>query len=148
MKQFKRFTAILLSIAILASTLVISGAFSVSAEATVKPDDAPASELLSETKVFTFDNVREFAVNKDYGIDSEGNVFYPVHSASGTTTVKQKNFEVNGETVTTAFGLDSDGDFVNDHGEAIVNGEFQECVLRSAPYFSLRIDGITELNNN
>ena len=50
--------------------------------------------------------------------------------------------------VTSAFGLDSDGDFVNDTGEAIVDGAFQESVLRSAPYFGLRIDGITELNNN
>ena len=31
---------------------------------------------------------------------------------------------------------------------AIVDGAFQESVFRSAPYFSLRIDGITELNNN
>ncbi len=50
--------------------------------------------------------------------------------------------------VTSAFGLDADGDFVNDNGEAIVDGAFVESVLRSAPYFSLRIDGITELNNN
>ena len=35
-----------------------------------------------------------------------------------------------------------------DTGEAIVDGAFQESVPRSAPYFSLRIDGITELNNN
>lgn len=55
-------------------------------------------------------------------------------------------FTVAGETVTQAFGLDADGDFVNDHGEAIVDGAFVESVLRSAPYFSLRIDGITELN--
>ena len=55
-------------------------------------------------------------------------------------------FTVGGETVTTAFGLDADGDFVNDHGEAIVDGAFVESVPRSAPYFSLRIDGITELN--
>ena len=48
--------------------------------------------------------------------------------------------------MTSAFGLDADGDFVNDHGEAISNGEFVESILRSAPYFSLRIDGITELN--
>lgn len=48
--------------------------------------------------------------------------------------------------VTSAFGLDSDGDFVNDNGEAIVDGAFAESVLRAAPYFSLRIDGITELN--
>jgi len=55
-------------------------------------------------------------------------------------------FTVGGETVTTAFALDSDGDFVNDYGEAIVDGAFAESVLRSAPYFSLRIDGITEPN--
>ena len=49
--------------------------------------------------------------------------------------------------VTSAFGLDADGDFVNDNGEAIVDGAFVESSLRSAPYFSLRIDGITELIN-
>ncbi|MGM9593373.1 MAG: BMP family ABC transporter substrate-binding protein [Candidatus Onthomonas sp.] len=48
--------------------------------------------------------------------------------------------------VTSAFGLDADGDFVNDNGEAIADGAFVESVLRAAPYFSLRIDGITELN--
>ena len=57
-------------------------------------------------------------------------------------------FTVDGKTVTSAFGLDTDGDWVNDTGEAIADGAFQESVLRSAPYFSLRIDGITELNNN
>ena len=57
-------------------------------------------------------------------------------------------FTVDGKTVTSAFGLDTDGDWVNDTGEAIADGAFQESVLRSAPYFGLRIDGITELNNN
>ena len=56
------------------------------------------------------------------------------------------NFTVGGETVTTAFALDTDGDWVNDTAEAIVDGIFQESVHRSAPYFALRIDGITELN--
>ena len=57
------------------------------------------------------------------------------------------SYQVDGDGhVTSAFGLDADGDFVNDHGEAISNGEFVESILRSAPYFSLRIDGITELN--
>ena len=55
--------------------------------------------------------------------------------------------DANGH-VTSAFGLDTNGDWVNDTGEAIVDGAFQESVLRSAPYFALRIDGITELNNN
>ena len=50
--------------------------------------------------------------------------------------------------VTSAFGLDTNGDWVNDAGEAIENGAFVESLLRSAPYFGLRIDGITELNNN
>ena len=48
--------------------------------------------------------------------------------------------------VTSAFGLDTNGDWVNDAGEAIEDGAFVESVLRSAPYFALRIDGITELN--
>ena len=56
------------------------------------------------------------------------------------------NFTVGGETVTSTPALDTDGDFVKDSGEAIVDGAFQESVLRSAPYFGLRIDGITELN--
>ena len=54
-------------------------------------------------------------------------------------------FTVDGEHPTQAYGLDTDGDFVNDEGEAIVDGVFQESVLRSAPYFALRIDGITEI---
>ena len=57
-------------------------------------------------------------------------------------------FTVGGAAVTTAFALDTDGDWVNDSVEAIVDGAFVESVARSAPYFSLRIDGITELNNN
>ena len=66
--------------------------------------------------------------------------------ADGTIKVfDTAKFTVGGETVTTAFGLDADGDFVNDNGEAIMDGAFVESVLRSAPYFSLRIDGITEL---
>ena len=62
-----------------------------------------------------------------------------------------KNFTVGGETLTTFPVMgDSDGDWVPETnlGEAIENGAFIESKLRSAPYFSLRIDGITELNNN
>jgi len=55
------------------------------------------------------------------------------------------NFTVGGETVTTYLAIDTDGDWVGDTGEAIVDGIFEESVLRSAPYFGLRIDGITEL---
>ena len=55
-------------------------------------------------------------------------------------------FTVGGEEVTTAFALDTDGDWVNDTAEAIMDGAFIESYHRSAPYFGLRIDGITELN--
>ena len=55
-------------------------------------------------------------------------------------------FTVGGETVTSYLAIDTDGDWVGDTGEAISNGIFNESTLRSAPYFGLRIDGITELN--
>ena len=44
-----------------------------------------------------------------------------------------------------AYGLDADGDLINDYGEAVIDGAFVESELRSAPYFSLSIDGITSL---
>ncbi len=52
----------------------------------------------------------------------------------------------NGQTPTTYLAIDTDGDWAGDTGEAIENGIFHESTLRSAPYFGLRIDGITELN--
>lgn len=56
-------------------------------------------------------------------------------------------FTINdGETATSYLAIDTDGDWVGDTGEAIENGIFTESTLRSAPYFGLRIDGITELN--
>ena len=55
-------------------------------------------------------------------------------------------FTVNGEKVTSAMAIDTDGDFVPDSEEAIKDGIFYESTIRSAPYFGLRIDGIRELN--
>ena len=55
-------------------------------------------------------------------------------------------FTVGGEEVTSAFTFDSDGDWVNDTNEGIVDGYYHESEYISAPSFSLRIDGITELN--
>ena len=100
MEKFKKLIAVVLSVAILISTLIIGGAM---ATDTVADNDYTGveSELLSETFVFDFDKVRNYAVNSDYVIDQEGNLFYPLHSASDDTTVKQKNFTVDGETVTT-----------------------------------------------
>ena len=48
--------------------------------------------------------------------------------------------------LTSCFALDTDGDFIPDSEEAVVDGAFVESELRSAPYFQIRIDGITELN--
>lgn len=51
------------------------------------------------------------------------------------------NFTVGGENIssyTNSFGLEGT--------ECIADGAFQESVVRSAPYFDIRIDGITELS--
>ena len=55
-------------------------------------------------------------------------------------------FTVGGEELTTAFALDTDGDFVNDSEEAVYDGAFHESVFQSAPYFAITIDGIEWLN--
>lgn len=46
--------------------------------------------------------------------------------------------------VTHAFATDTNGDFVNDADEAIIDGYYHESHFQSAPSFVLRIDGITE----
>ncbi len=58
------------------------------------------------------------------------------------------NFTVGGQKVESTFCFDSDGDFVYDQIEAIKDGHYDESAYISAPSFALRIDGITELNNN
>lgn len=55
-------------------------------------------------------------------------------------------FTVGGKPVTTAFATDTNGDFTNDADEAIMDGYYHESYFQSAPSFSLRIDGIKELN--
>ncbi len=55
-------------------------------------------------------------------------------------------FTVGGANLTEYFA-DVDGDFVGETN-AIWDGFFHESELRSAPYFDIRIDGITETNNN
>lgn len=62
-----------------------------------------------------------------------------------------ESFTVGGEAID-SFYADLDGDFAPDEGvetsQAVVDGAIEESTLRSAPYFTLRIDGITELNAN
>ncbi len=53
-------------------------------------------------------------------------------------------FTIDGETPTSIL-IDLDGDFVGET-EGVVDGVFQESVLRSAPGFTPIIDGITTLN--
>ena len=57
-------------------------------------------------------------------------------------------FTVGGKNVTWAFASDTNGDFVNDANNVISDGYYHESYTQSAPSFTLRIDGITELNNN
>ena len=65
----------------------------------------------------------------------------------GTIKVFDINtFTVDGKKVEHAFATDTDGDFTADEDEAIFDGEYHESYYRSAPSFSLRIDGIKELN--
>lgn len=55
-------------------------------------------------------------------------------------------FTVGGKNVTWAYATDSDGDWANDSNNVISDGQYYESYVQSAPSFSLRIDGITELN--
>lgn len=56
------------------------------------------------------------------------------------------NFTKDGETVASYLAdVDTDADYTPDT-EAIADGYFHESEFRSAPYFDLRIDGITLLN--
>jgi len=67
---------------------------------------------------------------------------------SGTLQVfDTSTFTVNGETLTSAFALDTDGDFTPDAEEAVFDGAFHESYFQSAPYFALSIDGIEWLNS-
>ena len=56
-------------------------------------------------------------------------------------------FTVEGKTLTSAFALDTDGDFTPDAEEAVFDGAFHESYFQSAPYFAIKIDGIEWLNS-
>lgn len=55
-------------------------------------------------------------------------------------------FTVNGEELTHAFALDTDGDWTPDSNEAVFDGAYHESYFQSAPYFAIDIDGIEPLN--
>ena len=56
------------------------------------------------------------------------------------------NFTKNNKRVNTSYVTDTDDDGVPDKDQAIFDGYFHESYFRSAPYFTLEIDGITVLN--
>lgn len=58
-----------------------------------------------------------------------------------------KTFTADGQEVTEAFAFDTDGDWVPDSENAVIDGEFKESFFQSAPYFTVRIDGII-MNEN
>ena len=60
----------------------------------------------------------------------------------------QDSFTVGGKAVEEAFATDTDGDWTPDADNAMFDGYYHESYFQSAPAFGLRIDGITELNNN
>ena len=55
-------------------------------------------------------------------------------------------FTIDGKKLDHAFALDTDGDYTADSEEAVIDGAFCESKFQSAPYFTLRIDGIEWLN--
>ena len=66
--------------------------------------------------------------------------------AGETHVFDASTFTVGGEALTSYLAdVDTDADYTGDT-EVISNGYFHESEMRSAPYFDLRIDGITLLN--
>ena len=55
-------------------------------------------------------------------------------------------FTVGGKKVTYAYASDTNADWTNDANNVVADGYYHESYVQSAPSFSLRIDGITELN--
>lgn len=55
-------------------------------------------------------------------------------------------FTVDGKKVEHQFALDTNGDWIEDSEEAIVGGQFVESYYQSAPYFALKVDGITRID--
>ncbi len=112
-KQLNRIFAVVLSIAILASTLIIGGAVTtpVTAAETASgtgtdPDNTKTGFMLGETHTFDFNDegdVKSYTANTDYSVDEDGTVFYPLHSVNDTTKVEQETFiNADGEEVTAA----------------------------------------------
>ena len=89
------------------------------------------------------------ALNEDIAAAGTAEKLAEVEQAlrDGTLQVfDTSTFTVDGQELTTAMALDTDGDFVADSEEAVFDGAFHESYFQSAPYFTVRIDGIEWLN--
>ena len=66
-----------------------------------------------------------------------------VFDVSTFTAPAGAGYEVDAEGhLTSAFATDTDGDWVADANEVVIDGYFSESSVQSAPYFSIIIDGI------
>ena len=89
------------------------------------------------------------ALNEDIAAEGTAEKLAEVEQAlhDGTLQVfDTSTFTVDGQELTSALALDTDGDFVADSEEAVFDGAFHESYFQSAPYFTVRIDGIEWLN--
>jgi len=101
----KHVIAIILSIAILTSSLVFSGAVT----ALDSDKNLTAIDInYGETYTFNFDDVIEYGVNADSSADAEGNVFYPWRSEDESATVKPATITYGGNEIS-ALELSSSG---------------------------------------
>ena len=109
-------------------------------------------------------NGKELATNWAEGFDKNAVALTPLgpNAAAGTQEAVDKaiadlkagtlhpfaqdSFTVGGAKVEEAFATDTNGDWTNDADNAMFDGYYHESYFQSAPSFSLRIDGIIELN--
>ncbi|MBQ9770076.1 MAG: hypothetical protein IJW27_07720, partial [Clostridia bacterium] len=104
-KSTKHVIAIILSIAVLTSSLVFSGAVT----ALDSDKNLTAIDInYGETYTFNFDDVIEYGVNADSSADAEGNVFYPWRSEDESATAKPATITYGGNEIS-ALELSSSG---------------------------------------
>ncbi len=96
MKRYKKLTSVILCVALLASSIIVSGALPTSAAG----ENAVANTIgYGETYTFDFDNVIEYKANTDSATDADGNVFYPWRSADDNATAKKATITYGGEEI-------------------------------------------------
>ena len=113
---------------------------------TLATDSVALTELGTAAAEGTAEKVAEVRAQLEAGTL---NVFDCSKFTVTVTDEKNVNAEVdeNGHLISYEADVDTDDAFTPDH-EAIENGVFYESKHRSAPYFDVRIDGITELSES